>query len=89
MTSGRRISHAASPPGPETKPPAPSTTFGRRRRITCRLCQIASDSLNGAASQVANPLPRRPLTLIHSTSMCCGGTSFASSPRCVPSHTGS
>ena len=47
--------------------------FGRRRRITCRLCQIASDNLNGAASQVAMPLPRSPLTLIHSISMCCGG----------------
>ena len=34
ITSGRRSSHAATPPGPETKPPAPSTTRGRWRRTT-------------------------------------------------------
>ncbi len=60
ITSGRRVSHAATPPGPDTKPPAPSTTFGRRRRITCRLCQIASDNLNGAASHVANAFAAQP-----------------------------
>ena len=32
--SGRRVSHAATPPGPVTKPPKPTTSCGRRRRMT-------------------------------------------------------
>ena len=34
LTIGRKVSQAASPPGPVTNPPSPTTTAGRWRRIT-------------------------------------------------------
>ena len=42
---------------------------------------------NGAAIHAQTPRPRTPTIEIHSTSMPCGGTTRASRPRCVPSHT--
>ena len=87
MTSGRRVSHAATPPGPVTKPPNPTTSAGSRLQMIRSACQMECISLNGAANKVSAPLPRRPLIDSHSMAMFSAGITRASRPVLVPSHT--
>ena len=86
--SGLRASHAATPPGPATNPPMPNTAAGRRRRSAAKRLRARRRQCGTArrATRVT-PRPRTPAIEIHSTSMPCCGTSRASRPRCVPSHT--
>ena len=67
ITSGAPESQAAMPPGPEAKPPQPSTTPGLRFASARRACVTARQRRTGAASQRVKPLPRKPSTSIHST----------------------
>ena len=89
ITSGRRVSQAATPPGPVTKPPKPTTSRGRRRRMTPqRLPDASAASLNGAASKVSDALAAQPAHRRATRSaMFSAGTTRASRPRRVPSHT--
>ena len=66
MTSGRRVSQAATPPGPVTKPPRPTTTSGWWRRMTASACtQRAAQAKRrrepGQQALAAQPADRQPL----------------------------
>ena len=87
ISSGRRVSHAATPPGPVTNPPKPTTRLGLRRRITPSACQMDCSSLKGASTMVSAPLPRSPLMARYSMTRFSAGTTRASRPLRVPSQT--
>jgi hypothetical protein len=86
-TKGIRSSHAAMPPGPLTKPPAPSTARGRMRRSTLPACMTALAMRSGASTQASSPLPRIPATRTHSIGNPCAGTKRDSMLSGTPSHT--
>ena len=75
-----RPARSRSRPGP---PPPP----GLWRRTMASAWNSARSNWNGAASSVSRPLPRNPPTESHSTGKPSAGTTRASSPRRVPSHT--
>ena len=88
ITSGRRVSHAATPPGPVTKPPRPTTTRGRCRHITRSACISASARRNGAASSVSDALAaqaadRKPLDR---NALRRHDARFEPAPRAEPDH---
>ena len=86
-SNGNPDIQAASPPGPEAKPPNPITARGRRRRSTARAALTALSRRNGAASRVSLPLPRTPATGSVSISIPCWGTSRVSIAPVAPSQT--
>ena len=55
-TSGLPLATPISAPGNDAKPPKPSTTSGRRRRMTRRLSTHAASSANGPSTQRAHAL---------------------------------
>ena len=62
ISNGRRSSQATTPPGPEAKPPMPSTACGRRRSRMTSACSKAISSMKGASSRRITPFPRSPDT---------------------------
>jgi hypothetical protein len=55
--------------------------------MTPKAAMSARANFSGAASQVSQPLPRRPPMPSHSIGIFSAGTMRASSPRWVPSQT--
>ena len=56
-TSGRRCIPAATPPGPVTKPPIPTTQSGLIRRNSVQASPRARIRRNGASSRASFPCP--------------------------------
>ena len=86
--SGLPVATPISAPGNDAKPPNPSTTFGRRRRMMRRLWMQAAASANGPSSNVRQPLPRMPRNARLSNSRpCCGDEPrFHAFARAEPEH---
>ena len=86
ISSGRRHSQAATPPGPVTKPPRPTTTAGRCRRMMASACHSARSRLERRRQQRgARPCRAgRPPRATRSGNLSAG-TTRASRPRRVPS----
>ena len=87
INNGRRSTQAATPPGPLTYPPAPSTERGRTRRSTASASSTAFMTRSGAKTHAAAPLPRMPATLTHSIGKPFAGTKRDSMLPGTPNHT--